>query len=118
METEEAKEKNLHGMIDSMLHEDLNLDVPPGFTDRFMRRLQQKLAWHDILMEFFWKAALVLLLLGFAAAVLFIPAFRYFLSVIVAYSAEWKLILYPVILIVITLTFDQILLKYLFIRKK
>lgn len=92
--------------------------MPASFTDRFMQRLLNRLAWKEIMTEFAWKAALVLVLLVFAAAVFFIPQFSYFLKILTGLNTTWQLLFYPAILIVFILVVDQVLLKYLFYRRK
>jgi len=114
----EDENKNIDRLTGSAMKDSGMPSMPASFTDRFMQRLLNRLAWKEIMAEFAWKAALVMVLLVFAAAVFFIPRFSHFLKIFTGLSATWQLLFYPAILIVFILVVDQVLLKYMIIRKK
>lgn len=117
MKTEEEN-KNIEILIGKSLNDSAYPDISTSFTDRLMVKIEQQLAWKNIMTEFFWKAAIVLILLLFAAGILFIPQFKDFLIMVVNMTPSWQMIVYPVILVTFTIVFDQVFLKYLFFRKK
>ncbi|MHC1706502.1 MAG: hypothetical protein AB9842_03150 [Bacteroidales bacterium] len=112
------QESKINKLIKDSLMDESRQGLSVSFTDKLMHKIEQKLAWKEILTEFFWKAALVFFLLVFAVAILFIPQFSGFLKMLTGFSSGWQPALYLVILVAFTIVIDQVVLKYLFFRKK
>lgn len=116
-------EKENKGLdIDHIIRDSLKEHSGPGFSDSFsdrlIRKIEERLVRREIISEFFWKILLVILLLVFAAGIFFIPQFRGFLSVLTGFSSKWLIFTYAGIIVLFTLFVDQVILKYLFFRKK
>jgi hypothetical protein len=94
------------------------LNMPDGFTDRLIRRVERKLIWQTLLTEFGLKVGIIAGTLAVLVAAFFLlsgngkPALYHIIL------SNWQFVAALVIAVFFTFLFDQVLLKYLFSRSK
>ena len=117
MKTEE-EDKIIDDIISRSLKDGIPRMQSDSFTDKLMIRIQQGLAWRVIMTEFLWKSAMVVILLLFAVEIFFLPQFGEFLKVLSGLTSNWQLLVSAAVVGFFIFAIDQVLLKYLMIRKK
>ncbi|MCX6271497.1 MAG: hypothetical protein NTU44_09810 [Bacteroidetes bacterium] len=117
MDNDKHMQENMDDLISRLMKTAPESMPADSFTDQLMNRIEHKLIVKEILSEYFWKLLIIIVLLLFVAGVFFIPGFNNYLNMITGLHIAWQLIVFPVVLVLFTLTFDQVMLRYLFMRK-
>lgn len=105
-------------LIDEALHEFSDPPFRDDFTETLLTRLQKKLAWQELILNFSLKIILVLGTLGILTGILYLTYRPQDLPLVANLTGAWKPVVTVASLLFFTFLFDQILLPTLFRKKK
>jgi hypothetical protein len=108
----------LKAIIDEVLQEFPESQLPPSFTDALMRKLENRLYWREVLAEFGLKIGLVVGALATLSGVLFFPRKNNDISIFTYLLHNWQIIGTVAIVLFFTFFFDQVFLRFLFRKNR
>lgn len=108
----------LNHLIDEALHEFPDLPFRDDFTEKLLTRLQKKLEWQELILNFSLKIILVLGTLGILTGILYLTYRPQDLPLVANLTGAWKPVVTVASLLFFTFLFDQILLPTLFRKKR
>lgn len=108
----------LNHLIDEALHEFSDPPFRDDFTETLLTRLQKKLEWQELILNFSLKIILVLGTLGILTGILYLTYRPQDLPLVANLTGAWKLVVTVASLLFFTFLFDQILLPTLFRKKR
>ena len=106
--------ESIDSMIDDSLRQPPDFDIPASFTDDLVKKLEKQLAWKELLSEFGLKAGLVLAALLIMVGCLIFPAKNDPIPWIDWIARNRFMVTGLIGVVMFTLLFDQILLKFMF----
>lgn len=108
----------LNHLIDEALHEFSDPPFRDDFTETLITRLQEKLAWQELILNFSLKIILVLGALGILTGILYLTYRPQDLPFLANLTGGWKPVAALSTLLFFTFLFDQIVLPTLFRKKR
>lgn len=114
MNTEKKKYDDLDVLINTAMHAEPDARLTAGFTDLFIRKIQRRIVWRELLTDFSFKMGIVLLVLGVFAAIYFFVMVKDPAVLVSFISGSWKIIAAVSVVVLFTFLTDQVFLKYLF----
>jgi hypothetical protein len=119
MTQDQLKNKELDELVHNALATNADLIIPPGLSDRTIRKLEKKVLLRQLILELFFKFGLILGSLAILAVVfvwinrgtILTGLFSYFID-------NWQTITALFLLVFITVFIDQVGLKFYTTFKK
>jgi len=108
----------LKTILDEALQEFPDIQLPTAFTDTLIKKLEKRLAWHELFAEFGLKLGLVVGALAILAAALFFPDKNSEVPMFTYLVANWQIVTGLTSIFFFTFFFDQVFLRFLFRRHK
>jgi hypothetical protein len=118
MNTEKEKFDELDALIGEAMHSEPGKRIPGNFTDVFIRKVQRRIMWRELLTDFSFKLAIVVFSLTVFAGIYYFVILKDSAVLITFVKGSWKLISGIAVVILFTVVTDQVFLKYLFRKRQ
>jgi len=112
------RHEELKTILDEAMQEFPEMQVPPGFTDALIHKLETRLTWHELITEFALKTGLIIAALAILALVLFFPGKDIELSMFSYLIKNWYIVAASAFIFFFTFFFDQVFLRFLFRKNR